>query len=122
MFSNFLFFFSFFYFLFVFFVTADRSNNSPGCCNPLGLAPCPAPNAGLMVLGSHVNDADDNVDAAAASDDVYAGYVFISVTAVSVLFKPKTPLTHLHPSHTHTDSHNSLGPVCVWPASNTAYA
>lgn len=65
---------------------ADRSNNSLGCCNPLGpvgllslLSYC-----GLMDMASHVNDADDNVDA--ADDDVYAGYVFISVTAGSNFF------------------------------------
>lgn len=39
---------------------------------------------GLMDMASHVNDADDNVDA--ADDDVYAGYVFISVTAGSNFF------------------------------------
>lgn len=37
-----------------------------------------------MDMASHVNDADDNVDA--ADDDVYAGYVFISVTAGSNFF------------------------------------
>lgn len=39
-----------------------------------------------MDMASHVNDADDNVDA--ADDDVYAGYVFISVTAGSNFFLP----------------------------------
>jgi len=34
-----------------------------------------------MDMASHVNDADDNVDA--ADDDVYAIYVFIAVTTGS---------------------------------------
>lgn len=62
----------------------DRSNNSLGCCNPLGHVGARRSCCGLMDMASHVNDADDNVDA--ADDDVYAGYVFISVTAGSNFF------------------------------------
>lgn len=46
-----------------------------------------------MDTASHVNDADDNVDA--ADDDVYAGYVFIAVTAGSNFLQPtRAPFTH----------------------------
>lgn len=66
---------------------ADRSNNSLGCCNPLGHVGAARHSCcGLMDMASHVNDADDNVDA--ADDDVYAGYVFISVTAGSNFLLP----------------------------------
>lgn len=47
-----------------------------------------------MDMASHVNDADDNVDA--ADDDVYAGYVFISVTAGSNFFASRSAA---FPSH-----------------------
>lgn len=44
-----------------------------------------------MDTASHVNDADDNVDA--ADDDVYASYVFIAVTAGSNFFQLSPPLS-----------------------------